>query len=71
VTVLLPLRAISIISAPGQPFHDPAADAALFAAIKAHVRPDIRVIEVDAAINDAAFAEACAQSLLGQLGAAK
>lgn len=71
VTVLLPLRAISIISAPGQPFHDPAADAALFAAIKAHVRPDIRVIEVDAAINDAAFAEACAQSLIGQLGAAK
>lgn len=71
VTVLLPLRAISVISAPGQPFHDPAADAALFAAIKAHVRPDIRVIEVDAAINDAAFAEACAQALLGQLAPAK
>jgi len=28
VTALLLLRAISIISAPGQPFHDPAADAA-------------------------------------------
>ena len=67
VTVLLPLRAISVISAPGQPFHDPAADAALFAAIKAHVRKDIPVIEIDAAINDPAFAEACANALLGQL----
>ena len=71
VTVLLPLRAISVISAPGQPFHDPAADAALFAAIKAHLRPDIRVLEVDAVINDAAFAEACAQALLDQLAPAK
>ena len=67
VTVLLPLRAISVISAPGQPFHDAAADAALFAAIRAHLRKDIPVIELDCAINDAAFAEACAQALLGQL----
>ena len=67
VTVLLPLRAISVISAPGQPFHDAAADAALFAAIKMHVRKDIPVLEIDAAINDPAFAEACANALLGQL----
>ena len=33
VTVLLPTRAISIISAEGQPFHDPEADAALFSAM--------------------------------------
>ena len=66
-TVLLPLRAISVISAPGQPFHDAAADAALFAAIKAHLRKDIPVIELDCAINDAAFAEASANALLGQL----
>ena len=69
VTVLLPLRAVSVISAPGQPFHDAAADGALFAAIKAHVRKDIRVIEIDAAINDTVFAEACAQTLLRQLAA--
>ncbi|MEA3208416.1 MAG: hypothetical protein QOE70_1473 [Chthoniobacter sp.] len=67
VTVLLPKRAISVISAAGQPFHDPAADAALFAAIKSHLRPDIAVVELDAAINDPAFAEACATTLLGQL----
>jgi len=66
-TVLLPLRAISVISAAGQPFHDPAADAALFGAIKSHLRADIPVVEVDAAINDPAFAEACAERLLAQL----
>ncbi len=67
VTLLLPLRAISIISAPGQKFHDPAADTALFAALKSHLRPDIEVRELDCAINDPPFAEACAQTLLKHL----
>jgi uncharacterized protein (UPF0261 family) len=71
VTVLLPLRAISVISAPGQPFHDPAADAALFTAIKSHLRKGIPVIELDCAINDAIFAEACAEALLGLIAAAR
>ena len=64
VTVLIPLRAISVISAPGQKFHDPAADEALFGALKGNLRPDIPVLEMDCAINDAPFAEACAQALL-------
>jgi len=64
VTVLLPTKAISVISAEGQPFHDPAADRALFDAIKAHLRQDIPVIELGTTINDPAFAEACANSLL-------
>src|SRR5688572_1929780 len=42
VTVLLPLRGISIISQPGEPFHDPDADRALFDAIRKHLRPEIR-----------------------------
>jgi uncharacterized protein (UPF0261 family) len=67
VTVLLPLRAISIISAPGGAFHWPEADAALFAAIKKTLRPGIPLIEVDSAINDAAFAEACANALLASI----
>ncbi|MHA3774036.1 Tm-1-like ATP-binding domain-containing protein [Verrucomicrobiota bacterium sgz303538] len=70
VTVLLPKQAISVISAPGQPFHDPAADAALFDAIKANLRPGIPVVELDCKINDPEFAEACASTLLEQLGAA-
>src|SRR6266540_2061905 len=60
VTVLLPRKALSVISAPGQKFHDPAADQALFDALKAALRSDIDVIELDCAINDATFAEACA-----------
>ena len=64
VTVLLPLKAISVISAEGKTFHDPKADAALFTAMKTHLRVDIPVIEMDVEINDSAFATACAQALL-------
>jgi uncharacterized protein (UPF0261 family) len=64
VRVLVPTRAISIISADGQPFHDPEADAALFAAIREHLDPRIPLVEIDAAVNDEVFAKACAQALL-------
>lgn len=69
VTVLLPLRGISVISAPGQPFHDAEADAALFNTLKAELRKDIPVRELDCNINDAAFAEACVQELLKNIAA--
>ena len=68
VTVLLPLRGGSVISAPGSPFHDANADRALYTALKTALRPNIPVVELDCAINDAAFAEACAHALLQQLG---
>ena len=64
VSVLIPRKAISVISAPGQSFHDPEADTALFDAIKRHIRADIQVIEMDAEINELAFAERCASTLL-------
>ncbi len=67
VTVMLPLGAISYISAPGQPFHDPAADHALFEAIKKNLRHDIRVVSLPHQINDAAFAEACVKELLANI----
>jgi len=61
VRFLLPLRGVSAIDAPGKPFHDGQADAALFAAIRAQwtPAPNRKLIEVDAHINDPAFAEAC------------
>jgi len=67
VTVLIPRKAISVISAAGQPFHDPAADTALFDALKSHLRPTVPVRDLDLAINDAAFAQACAEALLGHM----
>ncbi len=69
VTVLLPLKGISVISAPGQPFHWPEADAALFGEWKRHLRPGIPVIEYDGNINDPAFAELCVGELLKNLAA--
>ena len=51
---------VSAIDAPGKPFHEPQADRALFDAIRAAWKPaaNRRLIEVDAHINDPAFAEA-------------
>lgn len=67
VTVLLPTKAISIISAEGQSFYDPEADAALFKAIKENLSDKVELIEVDAEINDPAFSSACAEALLRNL----
>ena len=53
-----------MISAKGQPFHDPAADQTLFDEIRANLRKDIPVLEMDCKINDPEFAEACANTLL-------
>ncbi|WP_203077007.1 Tm-1-like ATP-binding domain-containing protein [Falsiroseomonas ponticola] len=60
VRFLLPLGGVSAIDVPGMPFHDPAADAALFDTIRAGFvpAPNRRLIEVQAAINDPAFVEA-------------
>ncbi len=71
VSVLIPRQAISAISAPGQKFYDPAADQALFDALKAGLRRGIEVIEMDCAINDPAFAQACAKALLRNMTASK
>ena len=67
VTVLLPTKAISIISAEGQAFYDPEADAALFSAIKEHLSDEIKLLEIEAKINDPAFSSACAAALLENL----
>jgi uncharacterized protein (UPF0261 family) len=64
VTVLLPRRGLSMIGRPEGPFHWPDADQALFAALKKHLRGHIDAVELDANINDPAFAERCAHELL-------
>ena len=67
VTVLLPKKAISVISADGGAFHDPIADEALFTSLKKHLNPAVPVVEMDCVINDPAFAKACAETLLNHL----
>jgi uncharacterized protein (UPF0261 family) len=66
-SVLLPTQAISVISAPGQPFHDSAADQALFAAIKSNLRKDIELQEIPASVNDPEFSRIAAETLLAFL----
>ena len=69
--VYLPLRGVSALSAPGQPFHWPEADQALFSAIKAGLKATIQVNELDAAVNDAAFSDAVASGLLRMIAASE
>ena len=66
-TVLIPRKAISVISAPGKPFHDAAADEALFGALRAGCKRT-PIKEFDLEINDPAFARACAEELVRLMG---
>lgn len=60
--IMIPKQAISVISAKGQPFHDPIADEALFSALREN--SNIPVFELDEEINSPVFAKACAEKLL-------
>jgi uncharacterized protein (UPF0261 family) len=63
VSVFIPGGGVSMIDAPGEPFHDPVADAALFGALRAGLRPDVERVELAVNINDPAFARAMADRL--------
>jgi uncharacterized protein (UPF0261 family) len=60
--ILIPTRAISVISAEGQPFHDPVADEALFGAIRENSQVPVDCHDLE--INSPLFARACAERLL-------
>ena len=64
VSVLLPLKGLSMLDAPGERFWSPEADSALFTALKTHLRKDIPVIELNCNINAPEFAEQCVAELL-------
>jgi uncharacterized protein (UPF0261 family) len=67
VAVLLPLRGVSQLDSPGGEFWDPQADAACFETIKNNLKPGIPVIEMDNNVNDSAFADRAAETLLDML----
>ena len=64
VTVLIPAKGISKISAQGGPFHLPETDRILFDSIKQNIDPQIGFEEIDLHINDETFAARCVEELL-------
>ncbi len=64
VSILLPLQGISKISSVGGPFYDPDVDKVLFKTIKQKTKGSIKVLEIDANINDAIFAKSAVENLL-------
>jgi uncharacterized protein (UPF0261 family) len=65
VAFLIPLRGVSILDGDGQQFCDREADQAMFATLREHLRPSIAVVELDANINDPAFADKAVEMMLG------
>jgi len=63
VILYIPLKGVSAIDVEGQPFYDPAADAALITALRATLDPRVQMREMDTDINDPAFARAMADAL--------
>ena len=64
VSVLLPLKGISKISAEGGVFYNPKLDELLFTTIKMNLKPSINIIEINANINTVFFAEQTVKELL-------
>lgn len=67
-TIFLPLGGVSAIATPGGPFYDPAADQALFDAIRSTVDGTVEVVERPEDINDPAFAAAMVEKLHARVG---
>ncbi|MBN9408282.1 MAG: Tm-1-like ATP-binding domain-containing protein [Burkholderiales bacterium] len=70
VRLLLPLGGLSMLDAPGQPFHDPQADAALFDVLEREFRQTSthRLVRVPHHINEPAFAQAVVAQVRDVLG---
>ena len=65
MTLMLPIKDVSIIDAEGQPFYGPAEDAALFETLKKGItNSDVEIVDMDCHINDAEFAEEAAARLI-------
>jgi uncharacterized protein (UPF0261 family) len=66
--VIVPLKGVSAIDAEGKPFWHPEADAALFQSLRNWIYPTELLVEADLHINDPAFAELAAKTLLEMMG---
>jgi uncharacterized protein (UPF0261 family) len=61
--LFVPLKGVSMIATEGGPFHDAAADEALFSALRENLGPSVELHELDLDVNDPAFADAMANRL--------
>jgi uncharacterized protein (UPF0261 family) len=67
--LFVPLKGVSMIATEGGPFHDPAADEALFSALRTGLEKNaalggsVELYELDLDVNDPAFADAMANRL--------
>jgi uncharacterized protein (UPF0261 family) len=64
VTILLPLQGLSVVGGKGGVFYHPQIDKVLFEAIKENTDDFIKIVEVNANINDTIFAEQAVKELL-------
>jgi uncharacterized protein (UPF0261 family) len=69
VTLLIPLQGVSAIDERGGPFYSQAALDAYRSALKEALSPSVRLVELNAHINDPVFAQAAAELLMESLRA--
>ena len=62
-TVIIPTEGFDERDKPGGVYYDPEADRALTEALKKHIKPEIKVMELDVHLNDQTFAEAAVATL--------
>jgi Uncharacterised protein family (UPF0261) len=66
--VLIPTQGWSEVGSPGGVLHDPEANADFVKTLRERLDPRVRLHEVDLTINDPAFAELAADTILELLG---
>ena len=71
VAVLIPLRGVSILDGDGELFCDRDADQAMFDALKANLRDDIPVTEIDCNVNAPEFADRAVALMLELIAQSK
>jgi uncharacterized protein (UPF0261 family) len=65
VTLALPLQGVSMFDGQGGPLHQPEVNLALFRTLRARIDDrSVELLEVDAHVNDPAFAKVCAERLI-------
>ncbi len=63
VTFLLPLRGWSVVGGPGGPLYNPEANDSFITALKGHLSQRVRLVEIDAVINDPSVADRAVEIL--------